>query len=53
METTLGEQLLLLSLDDKSGVAREPANVAAAIAGASLVGSQSQAGSPWTAISFR
>ncbi|MGX1950486.1 GOLPH3/VPS74 family protein [Streptomyces anulatus] len=37
METTLGEQLLLLSLDDKSGVAREPANVAAAIAGASLV----------------
>ncbi|MFI2213400.1 GPP34 family phosphoprotein [Streptomyces sp. NPDC020141] len=37
METTLGEQLLLLSLDDESGAGRESANVGWAIAGASLV----------------
>ncbi|MFG3404468.1 hypothetical protein [Streptomyces sp. NPDC048142] len=37
METTLGERLLLLSPDDESRVAREPANAASAIAGASLV----------------
>ncbi|MGW5676054.1 GOLPH3/VPS74 family protein [Streptomyces sp. NPDC003860] len=37
METTLGEQLLLLSLDDESGVERESAKVALAIGAASLV----------------
>ncbi|MET9557611.1 GPP34 family phosphoprotein [Streptomyces sp. NPDC006645] len=37
VETTLGEQLLLLSLDDESGVEKQPANVAFAIAAASLV----------------
>ncbi|MEV0779128.1 GPP34 family phosphoprotein [Streptomyces sp. NPDC050428] len=36
-ETTLGEQLLLLSLDDESGAEKESANVAYAIAAASLV----------------
>ncbi|MGK9463578.1 GOLPH3/VPS74 family protein [Streptomyces sp. G6] len=35
--TTLGEQLLLLSLDDESGTARETARVAPAIAAAALV----------------
>ncbi|CAL9385554.1 hypothetical protein SUDANB145_01160 [Streptomyces sp. enrichment culture] len=35
--TTLGEQLLLISLDDESGTAKEPAKVAPAIAAASLV----------------
>ncbi|MFE0807536.1 GPP34 family phosphoprotein [Streptomyces sp. NPDC058794] len=35
--TTLGEQLLLLSLDDESGTARESARVAPAIAAAALV----------------
>ncbi|MFI0814724.1 GPP34 family phosphoprotein [Streptomyces sp. NPDC021098] len=35
--TTLGEQLLLLSLDDASGTAKEPAKVALAISAASLV----------------
>lgn len=35
--TTLGEQLLLLSLDDESGTARESAKVALAISAASLV----------------
>ncbi|MET4926772.1 GPP34 family phosphoprotein [Streptomyces sp. PSRA5] len=37
VETTLGEQLLLLSLDDESGAEKEPANVSYAIAAASLV----------------
>ncbi|WP_405796753.1 GPP34 family phosphoprotein [Streptomyces sp. NBC_01506] len=37
VETTLGEQLLLLSLDDESGAAKESPNVAFAIAAASLV----------------
>lgn len=37
VETTLGEQLLLLSLDDESGAEKESANVAFAIAAASLV----------------
>lgn len=37
VETTLGEQLLLLSLDDESGAEKERANVALAIAAASLV----------------
>ncbi|MFD3522603.1 GPP34 family phosphoprotein [Streptomyces sp. NPDC058653] len=37
VETTLGEQLLLLSLDDESGIEKAPANVAYAIAAASLV----------------
>jgi hypothetical protein len=37
MEITLGEQLLLLSLDDKWGYGKEPAKVAWAIAAASLV----------------
>ncbi|MGW2328777.1 GOLPH3/VPS74 family protein [Streptomyces sp. NPDC001700] len=35
--TTLGEQLLLLSLDDESGTAKESAKVALAISAASLV----------------
>ncbi|MEU6664309.1 GPP34 family phosphoprotein [Streptomyces sp. NPDC046821] len=35
--TTLGEQLLLLSLDDESGTASQPAKVALAISAASLV----------------
>ncbi|MFI5678360.1 GOLPH3/VPS74 family protein [Streptomyces cellulosae] len=35
--TTLGEQLLLLSLDDESGSAKEPVKVALAISAASLV----------------
>ncbi|MFJ7770126.1 GPP34 family phosphoprotein [Streptomyces sp. NPDC097107] len=35
--TTLGEQLLLISLDDESGTAKESAKVAPAIAAASLV----------------
>ncbi|WP_154693823.1 hypothetical protein [Streptomyces mutabilis] len=35
--TTLGEHLLLLSLDDESGTARETARVAPAIAAAALV----------------
>ena len=35
--TTLGEQLLLLSLDDESGTAKEAAKVAPAISAASLV----------------
>lgn len=35
--TTLGEQLLLLALDDESGAEKESANVAYAIAAASLV----------------
>ncbi|MBT2409865.1 GPP34 family phosphoprotein [Streptomyces sp. ISL-12] len=34
---TLGEQLLLLSLDDESGTAAEPAKVAPAVAAAALV----------------
>ncbi|MFE4645639.1 GPP34 family phosphoprotein [Streptomyces sp. NPDC056730] len=37
METTLGEELLLLSLDDKWGYEKEPEKVAWAIAAASLV----------------
>ncbi|MFJ9030778.1 GPP34 family phosphoprotein [Streptomyces sp. NPDC102274] len=37
METTLGEELLLLSLDDTWGYEKEPAKVAWAIAAASLV----------------
>ena len=37
MDITLGEQLLLLSLDDESGTEREPARVAWAIAAATLV----------------
>ncbi|WP_329384535.1 GOLPH3/VPS74 family protein [Streptomyces sp. NBC_01716] len=37
VETTLGEQLLLLSLDDESGAEKQAANVAYAIAAASLV----------------
>ncbi|WP_405614851.1 GPP34 family phosphoprotein [Streptomyces sp. NBC_01508] len=37
IETTLGEQLLLLSLDDESGSEKQSANVAFAIAAASLV----------------
>lgn len=37
VETTLGEQLLLLSLDDESGAEKESTNVAFAIAAASLV----------------
>ncbi|MFD3485456.1 GPP34 family phosphoprotein [Streptomyces sp. NPDC058665] len=37
VETTLGEQLLLLSLDDESGVEKQAANVSYAIAAASLV----------------
>ncbi|WP_081236733.1 GOLPH3/VPS74 family protein [Streptomyces viridosporus] len=35
--TTLGEQLLLLSLDDESGTAKEQAKVALAVSAASLV----------------
>ncbi|GAA2638405.1 hypothetical protein GCM10010307_36790 [Streptomyces vastus] len=37
METTLGEQLLLLSLDDESGTEKDSAKVSWAIAAASLV----------------
>ncbi|MFD3920878.1 GPP34 family phosphoprotein [Streptomyces sp. NPDC058595] len=37
VETTLGEQLLLLSLDDESGAEKESVNVSYAIAAASLV----------------
>lgn len=37
VETTLGEQLLLLSLDDESGTEKESMNVSYAIAAASLV----------------
>jgi len=37
LPTTLGEQLLLLSLDDESGTAKESAKVALAISAASLV----------------
>ncbi|MFI5757958.1 GPP34 family phosphoprotein [Streptomyces sp. NPDC051569] len=37
METTLGEELLLLSLDDKSGAGKESTKTASAIAAASLV----------------
>lgn len=37
METTLGEELLLLSLDDESGAEKESARVSSAMAAASLV----------------